>query len=149
MEYLSDDNAAIYRRMRAVRHTAHLTQEKLADDLDVSVNYLGEVERGRKPLSLSLADQFCTYFNVTYDYLFHGTLPIYRPVIRESSVYQSTQTSLYKQLNDCSLQEIVVISQLVDSYLSSSRQFQSQEFPQDKGSSKDHADPEEDSPKFS
>ncbi len=149
MEYLYDDTASIGRRMREIRRAAHMTQEKLADTMEVSVNYLGEVERGRKPLSRSLADQFCSYFHVTYDYLFHGLPPAYWYCIREGSSYESVQSSLITQLKSCSPDEIVIISQLVGSYLDISRQLQKQESHQDYPNRQQYAAPEKRPPELS
>ena len=121
MEYLSENNVAVGLRMRQIRRAAGMTQEKLADTLGVSVNYLGEVERGRKPLSRSLADQFCQYFEVTYDYLYHGLSNISQNQIRERAFYQSAHHALQEHIQTCSPEEILVISQLVDTYLNVSR----------------------------
>ena len=122
MEYLSETNMAVGHRMRQIRRSHRMTQEKLADTLGVSVNYLGEVERGRKPLSRSLADQFCQYFHVSYDYLYHGSLGPLPNQIRETAVYQNTDHIILDQMRDCSPEELYVISHMIRSYLDVSRQ---------------------------
>lgn len=149
MEYLSDDNAAVGRRIRQIRRSAHMTQEKLADVLGVTVNYLGEVERGRKPLSRSLEDQFCLFFHVTYDYLYHGIPPISRHMIRERAAYDSIQTSLLEQLKSCSPEEILIISHLIGNYLDLSRHLQNQEIPQNHAGGNQYTAPEDRPPQFS
>ncbi|MCI8565444.1 MAG: helix-turn-helix domain-containing protein [Lachnospiraceae bacterium] len=141
MEYSSKANAAIGSRIREVRRSANMTQEKLADLMGVSVNYLGEVERGRKPLSRSLANHFCSFFRVTYDYLYHGILPASWYEVHENASYQSVHTSLIEQLNGCSPQEILVISQLVKGYLGASRCLQSQEIPHDDADGQENSAP--------
>lgn len=141
MEYHSDDNVSVGRRMRQIRRAAHMTQEGLAESLGVTVNYLGEVERGRKRLSRNLADRFCQRFHVTYDYLYHGVLPVSQQGIQENAVYESVHSSLVEQLHNCSPQEIVIISQLVESYLDTSRHLQSQDAPQDNADGEDNANP--------
>lgn len=141
MEYLFETNAAIGHRMRQVRNQARMTQEQLADHMGISVNYLGEIERGRKPLSRTLADQFCSFFHVTYDYLYHGIPPASRYEIREHASYQSVHTSLVDQLSGCSHKEILIISNLVDSYLEISRRLQNQEIPHDDAGRQDYAEP--------
>ena len=134
MEYLSENNIAVGLRMRHIRRAHRMTQEKLADTLGVSVNYLGEVERGRKPLSRSLADQFCQYFHVTYDYLFHGISVGPGPgnQIRERSVYKPANHALLEQVQDCSPEELFVISHMIGAYLDISRHLQ------DTSARKDH-----------
>lgn len=149
MEYSSEADPAIGRRMREIRRSAGLTQEKVADLMDVTVNYLGEVERGRKPLSRSLASHFCSFFRVTYDYLYHGIPPATWYEIHENANYQSVHSSLMTQLNSCSPQELLVISHLVTGYLGASRSLQGQEIPQDDSSRQEYAKPQDRPPQLS
>jgi len=142
MEYLSESNVSVGLRMRQIRRAAHMTQEKLADTLGVSVNYLGEVERGRKPLSRSLADQFCQYFHVTYDYLYHGIPDYAFNQIRERARYRSAKHSLQDQIQNCSPEEIVIITQLVGTYLHVSRQLSKQNPQQNHNGRQENTDPE-------
>lgn len=146
MDYLSQNNMAIGQRMRQVRRSAKMTQERLADTLGVTVNYLGEVERGRKPLSRALADQFCQHFNVTYDYLYHGLQVGSRNMIREESIYDSIHTLLLEQLKDCSPEEILVIAQLVDSYLDASRKLRRPNSQKNHSHRQNHTSPENRTP---
>jgi transcriptional regulator with XRE-family HTH domain len=136
MEYLTENNIAVGLRMRQIRRSHQMTQEKLADTLGVSVNYLGEVERGRKPLSRSLADQFCQYFCVSYDYLYYGTNPPSPSQLRERAVYQATDHPILNQVRDCSPEEIYVISHLIDSYLDITRQLS--HYPSKKSPRREH-----------
>lgn len=137
MNYLTDSNAAICLRMRRIREQAHMTQEKLADALGVSVNYLGEVERGRKTLSHSLAYRFCSYFHISYEYLYHGIpsadwnifpfdgdlLPAaHSQGVQEQPNYALSRNTLFSQLEKCSAQEFQVISRLALTYLYTARQ---------------------------
>lgn len=140
MNYLTDSAAGICLRMRQLREQAHLTQEKLADELGVSVNYLGEVERGRKALSHSLAHRFCSYFHISYDYLYRGvpstgwnllsageeflTSPSSWCGVRDQPNYMLSRDIFLSQLESCSAQEFQVISRLAYTYLYTSRQQQ-------------------------
>ena len=40
------------RTVRELRQVAHLTQMELAEQADLSLNYVGEIERGEKMVSL-------------------------------------------------------------------------------------------------
>jgi DNA-binding XRE family transcriptional regulator len=142
MDYFTENNRSIGHRMRQVRQHAHMTQEQLADTLGVTVNYLGEVERGRKPLSLTLASQFCQHFNVTYDYLYRGTPPKKQNQIRERSVYETMRDLLQEKLTNCSPEELLVISHLVASYLDASRQIYSHHTPQNHDHCQEHTTPQ-------
>lgn len=141
MEYASKYDASAGVRMRQVRRAANMTQEKLADLLGISVNYLGEVERGHKPLSRSLANQFCTLFNVTFDYLFHGIQPAAWQTLRENCSYESVHTSVVDQLDSCSPDELMVISQLIRSYLDVTRFLQRQNTPKNFNDCQNYAAP--------
>jgi transcriptional regulator with XRE-family HTH domain len=39
-------------RIRLLRKSAHLSQEKLAEKADLHPNYIGEIERGEKAVSI-------------------------------------------------------------------------------------------------
>jgi transcriptional regulator with XRE-family HTH domain len=67
-----DTNSVIGRRIRLLRRQWHMTQAQLAAEVDVSPGYIGEIERGHKPLSLPIAEQLCLLFGTSYDYLFRG-----------------------------------------------------------------------------
>ncbi len=142
MEYLSENNVAVGLRMRQIRRSYRMTQEKLADTLGVSVNYLGEVERGRKPLSRSLADQFCQYFDVTYDYLYHGIPNGPGNQIRERVVYRPMHHMLLDQVDDCSPDEMLIISHLIGAYLDISRQLNKKHTQQNRQHRQQYTDPE-------
>lgn len=144
MEYLVETNIAVGLRMRQIRRAYRMTQEKLADTLGVSVNYLGEVERGRKPLSRSLADQFCQYFHVSYDYLYHGSTAPVKNQVREKAVYKAVDQLILDQLRDCSPEEVYVISHLISSYLNITRQLISSEPPKDPSHRQRRSDPRSD-----
>ncbi|MCI8514210.1 MAG: helix-turn-helix transcriptional regulator [Lachnospiraceae bacterium] len=68
----NDSNITIGSRIHKCRTSWNMTQEELAEVIDVTPNYIGEIERGRRPLTLSVAEQLCLYFGVTYDYLYLG-----------------------------------------------------------------------------
>jgi len=142
MEYLSETNIAVGLRMRQIRRAYRMTQEKLADTLGVSVNYLGEVERGRKPLSRSLADQFCQYFHVSYDYLYHGSTAPSQSQVRETAVYKSTDHLILDLVRDCSPEEIYVISHLIRCYLDLTRQLPCDPAQEDHQHRQRYSDPE-------
>ena len=142
MEYLSETNIAVGLRMRQIRRAYRMTQEKLADTLGVSVNYLGEVERGRKPLSRSLAEQFCQYFRVSYDYLYHGSTVPAQNQVRETAVYKTADHLILDQIRNCSPEEVYVISHLISSYLDVARQLTTPEQPSDLSRRQRRTDPE-------
>ncbi len=69
---INDSNIKIGSRIRDKRVQWNMTQQQLADALNITINYLGEIERGRRRLTLPLAENLCELFGITYDYLFLG-----------------------------------------------------------------------------
>ncbi len=72
--FTSDPPQRIGQRIRNERSKWNLTQEQLSEHLGISTNYLGQIERGRS-FSHALAERFCEFFHITYDYLYYGTEP--------------------------------------------------------------------------
>ena len=62
------------KQIRILRAKSGLTQEKLAEDLEVSQNFLSNIERCRKPASLDFYIRAANYFKVTLDYLFSESI---------------------------------------------------------------------------
>ena len=60
------------KRIRACRLQSSLTQENMAELLDVSVKHYSEVERGLIGLSIEKLLYLSHFFNVSLDYLLKG-----------------------------------------------------------------------------
>ncbi len=60
-------------RIKQCRKMQHLTQEKLAELIDVSPHYIYEIEKGLKSMSLSTLADISSTLNVSTDYLLFGT----------------------------------------------------------------------------
>lgn len=59
----------IGKRIREERLRLNLTQEKLAEDVDLSMAYIGQVERGERSLTLENLIVVAKRLGVTVDYL--------------------------------------------------------------------------------
>ena len=68
------DKLTIGDRIRAARKEQKLTQETLAERVDVSPYYIGEIERGTKTPSLDLFIKLVEALNVSADYLLRDTV---------------------------------------------------------------------------
>lgn len=66
------DYRAIGRRVRELRMNSGLTQEELAEKIDVSASFVGHIERGEKKFSLETAGSLATCFGVPLDYIVLG-----------------------------------------------------------------------------
>ncbi len=68
----NDTLIAIGSRMAEIRRANHMTQETLAEMLDVSPKHISHSENATSALSLKNLIQFCTIFNCSLDYLIFG-----------------------------------------------------------------------------
>ncbi len=56
-------------RIREERLRLHLTQARLAEDIDISDTYMGAIERGERSLTLDTLVRLVNRLGVTVDYL--------------------------------------------------------------------------------
>ncbi|MNJ44806.1 HTH-type transcriptional regulator ImmR [compost metagenome] len=70
------DYDALGNRLRQERHKMHWTQEKLAEKIEVSDAYIGQIERGERSLSLETLVKLANQLGVTVDYLLHDSIEI-------------------------------------------------------------------------
>ena len=66
------DYRKLGRRIADLRRNRHMTQEELAEKLDISVKHCSEVERGLSSLSLDKLDYVAELFDCSLDYIIHG-----------------------------------------------------------------------------
>ena len=69
---LGFDYSVIGNRIRKAREEKGITQETLAESLDVSNAYLSKIERGRTPVNLNKLDKICAIMEKSADYIFRG-----------------------------------------------------------------------------
>ena len=67
-----DFNASIGSRIAKLRKEHNMTQEQLAEKLDISIKHCGAVERGVSSLSLEKLVEVSLLFDVSLDYLVKG-----------------------------------------------------------------------------
>lgn len=64
------------KRLRQERRKMHWTQEKLAERIDVSDAYIGQIERGERSLSLDTLIRLANELGVTVDYLLQDSIEL-------------------------------------------------------------------------
>ena len=69
---MTNTKTEIGRRIRNFRLTNNLTQAQLAESLDISTNFVSEVETGKKNISLEILFRLCQYYNLSADYILFG-----------------------------------------------------------------------------
>lgn len=60
------------KRLKGIRAKCGLTQEKLAEELNISWDHLSKIERGARSCSIDLLIEIAGYFGVSTDYLLTG-----------------------------------------------------------------------------
>ncbi len=69
MSFNSDDYGS---RIRSLRKNRGLTQEQLAEKMNVSTPYIAKIENGKQTGPVELAVEFAEFFEVPLDYLLVG-----------------------------------------------------------------------------
>ena len=67
------DYSVIGSRIKQARLAKNMTQEDLADKIDISVAFLSRVERGNSHINLKRLNQLCGLLDVSEGYLLNGT----------------------------------------------------------------------------
>ena len=69
---MSLDYSIIGERLKQARINEKLTQEELAEELDVSVAFLSRIERGSSYINLKRLNQICSILDVTEGEILNG-----------------------------------------------------------------------------
>lgn len=67
------DYSIIGERLKKARQNKHLTQENLAEQLDVSVAFLSRIERGSSHINLRRLNQICDILGITEGQILNGS----------------------------------------------------------------------------
>lgn len=68
------DRITLGKRIREERQKLNLTQEMLAEDIDLTTAYIGQIERGERNLTLENLVKVANRLGVTIDYLLSDSL---------------------------------------------------------------------------
>ena len=72
MRQVAIDYSVIGSRIKQARLAKNMTQEDLADKIDISVAFLSRVERGNSHINLKRLNQLCGLLDVSEGYLLNG-----------------------------------------------------------------------------
>ena len=97
-------NIEVGEQIRAVREQARLTQEQLAEAIDVSVQFVSDLERGVVGISLSTLRRLCTVLGVSSDRILFGKL----------TTDQSAAFAL--KCRDLSPEQLRLLMEIIDCY---------------------------------
>jgi transcriptional regulator with XRE-family HTH domain len=70
------DYKALGKRIREERLKLKLTQEQLAESIDVSNSYVGQIERGERSVTLDTLVRIVNRLGVTVDYLLKESIDL-------------------------------------------------------------------------
>jgi transcriptional regulator with XRE-family HTH domain len=80
---MSPDYSVIGRRIKNARIEQKLTQEELADKLDISVAFMSRVERGNSKINLKRLTQIAEILKVSPGYLLTGSNTASKDYLKE------------------------------------------------------------------
>ena len=63
----------IGQRLKEARNKKHITQQQLAEEIDVSVPFLSKVECGKNHINLKRLSEICNILGVSEGYILKGT----------------------------------------------------------------------------
>jgi len=98
------DYKIIGKRIQNARLETKLTQEQLAEKLQISTNYLSKVETGKEKPNLEMIDKICNNLKIPLPFLLTG-------VATESDTYM--QTDISNLLQKCSPAKTKLIYDIV------------------------------------
>ncbi|MBZ9634343.1 helix-turn-helix domain-containing protein [Clostridium sp. FP1] len=89
-------------RIRLERETFDMTREKLAELLNLSPYFLGQIERGERKMSVSTLINISECLHISIDYLFF-----------EQAHINTNNNVLHSLINKCSEKEVNIIESLI------------------------------------
>ena len=95
-------------RIKAARKKLGLTQEQLAEKVDVTLFYMGEIERGVKTPSLDLFVRLVEVLDVSADYLLRDT-------VSTGNVYGDKRMA--RKLENLTPRQRAAVEALIDTYI--------------------------------
>lgn len=87
-------------RLKLQRKLCHLTQEQLAEKIDISIKHYSEAERGITGLSVENLIKVSEILGISLDYLLRGISPEYSVPLKMLEVYRGCPDSKKKTLLD-------------------------------------------------
>lgn len=92
----------IGQRIRDERLKRNISREKLAEILELSPNFIGQVERGEKKMSLETLIKISDILDVSLDYFVKGY-----------SEFSDEKDELINRINQCTKNEILIINDFI------------------------------------
>ncbi|MDE6031839.1 MAG: helix-turn-helix domain-containing protein [Oscillospiraceae bacterium] len=68
-----NNNAEVGKRINEIRKRRGYTREKLSEMAEISVQFIGYIEKGRKSMTIATLRRVAAALNVTTDYIVNGS----------------------------------------------------------------------------
>ncbi|MFF2909201.1 helix-turn-helix domain-containing protein [Paenibacillus sp. NPDC057934] len=101
---MSYDYGIIGRRIKSAREKKGMTQENLAEKLDVSNAYISKIERGKTPISLDRLSDLCRVLEESPEYMLRGS---------NNASDDYLRNEIMAMLEGCSPEKIRLIAQII------------------------------------
>lgn len=72
---MNNDNIEVGKRIHDTRKCRGYTREKLSELADVSVQFIADIEKGRKSMTIATLRKIAAALKVTTDYIVNGSKP--------------------------------------------------------------------------
>lgn len=82
------DYKAVGLKIREIRNSKNITQEYLADKIDISLSHISNIENGKKKVSLTALILICNELNVTLDYVLGNVMTDTKSMIEHEILNQ-------------------------------------------------------------
>lgn len=89
------DNITVGERINNTRKSRGYSREKLAELADISTQFLADIERGRKSMTVATLRKIAAALNVTTDYIVNGAEPVKENVLINTML--ASLTPYYKE----------------------------------------------------
>lgn len=70
---MDKNSVEVGNRIFAARKSKGLSREKLAEMSEISVQFLSDIEKGRKSMTITTLRNICNSLNLSADYVINGT----------------------------------------------------------------------------
>lgn len=98
-------NVEIGKRIRTARDKAHVTQEALAEYVEVSPQFVSDLERGVVGVSVETLRKICTTLCVSSDKILFG------------NEFESCFTAVLDKCKDLSQEQVAILCEIIDNYV--------------------------------
>lgn len=102
-------------RFKELRETLSLTQQKFADRLDISRNFVAQIEMGNKIPSERTIKDICREFKVNYEWLTKGTGDMFIQNKRKSEIADFVGSVLNGEADSFKVRLVEILANLNES----------------------------------